>query len=104
MEQESKQKAIKLLDEIARDQKLASQMDYVKKMSELVEWVAELTEMVERAESVRRAKDYIVTSETNRYVPPPPIVPERFRSITEPLDYSLVPEDFRSITTLRYNP
>ena len=100
MEPWSNQRAIKLLEEIARDQKLASQMDYVRKMTELAEWVVELAEMVERVENGWH--EFYIVPETNRFVPLPPIVPERFRSITEPLDYSLVPEDFNGITKPRY--
>lgn len=96
---------IDLIKKLAKDEKLASQMDYVRKMTDLVEMVAELAELVELVENVRRVKnkdqtDYAVP-ETNRYVSPPSIVPERFRSITEPLDYSLVREDLNSITTPR---
>jgi hypothetical protein len=89
---------IDLIKKLAKDEKLASQMDYVRKMTDLAETVIELTEMVE---NVRRVKDYHVSPESNRFVTPPSIVPERFRSITEPLDYSLVREDLNSITTPR---
>lgn len=95
-----------LLEELVKHPKFADQIGYVSRMSKSADQIIHVTSIADKAESPSRnmrkfhnqGQTFYVVPENNKYFPSPPIVPKRFKSITEPLDYSLIREELDSVT------